>query len=84
MTILPPPDGYDVDFADPQRQYVQATYWATGFMCALGLLCLSQRFYVKFVLQKRFQIEDGRFLESNVGGHGLLGLVSASFAVYAN
>ncbi|KAJ3537153.1 hypothetical protein NM208_g6433 [Fusarium decemcellulare] len=45
MSILPPPRGYKVDFENPQRQYVEATYWSTGIFCTIGLLFLAQRFY---------------------------------------
>lgn len=56
---MPPPPGYVVDFDNPQRNSVVAAYAIFGVGNLLCLLFMLQRAYVKLVLQKRVQIEDG-------------------------
>ena len=57
--IMPPPPGYVVDFENPQRNSVTEAYclFAVGnFLC---LLFIMQRVYVRAVVQRRVQLEDG-------------------------
>lgn len=58
-TVLAPPEGYEVDFANPQRQAVPAAYWIAGVGTLLTLLLLGQRLYTKIVFVGKFQLDDG-------------------------
>ncbi|KAI4911090.1 hypothetical protein J4E90_007347 [Alternaria incomplexa] len=57
-TIIPPPDGYEVDFANPQRRLVTETYVVFIVENILALAFLGQRLYTKIRLMKQFQIDD--------------------------
>lgn len=59
LTIIPPPDGYEVDFANPQRRLVTETYIMFALENVLALMFLVQRLYTKVRLMKQFQIDDG-------------------------
>ena len=59
LTIIPPPDGYEVDFANPQRMLVTETYILFALENILALMFLVQRLYTKIRLMKQFQIDDG-------------------------
>ncbi|KAF7554389.1 hypothetical protein G7046_g6842 [Stylonectria norvegica] len=58
ITVLPAPEGYIVDFDNPQRQAVPDAYYIAAFGTALSLLFLGQRLYVKLVLVGGLQIDD--------------------------
>jgi hypothetical protein len=58
-TIIPPPDGYEVDFANPQRRLITETYVIFIVENILALAFLGQRLYTKIRLMKQFQIDDG-------------------------
>ncbi|RDI88115.1 hypothetical protein Vi05172_g1899 [Venturia inaequalis] len=58
ITIIPPPDGYVVDFANPQRRLVTQTYILFALENVLALMFLIQRLYTKIRLMKQFQIDD--------------------------
>jgi hypothetical protein len=60
VTYLAPPDGYVMDFAYPQRQYVLALYLAIRIPGSFALLLTVMRSYVRFVMQKTFSWEDGK------------------------
>lgn len=57
---IPPPDGYVVDFDHPARNSVTQAYWLFGVGNFVCLLFMLQRAYVKLVLQRRVQLEDGK------------------------
>lgn len=57
---IPPPPGYEVDFENPQRNSVIEAYCIFGVGNFFCLLFMMQRAYVKLVLQKRVQVEDGK------------------------
>jgi hypothetical protein len=59
QTIIPPPDGYEVDFANPQRRLVTETYILFILEIIIALCFLVQRLYTKIRLMKQFQIDDG-------------------------
>jgi hypothetical protein len=59
LTIIPPPDGYEVHFANPQRRLVTETYILFALENMLALMFLFQRLYTKMRLMKQFQIDDG-------------------------
>lgn len=58
--LIPPPDGYIVDFENPQQQFVIRSYTVAAVEMTLALLFLIQRLYTKVALMKAFQFEDGK------------------------
>lgn len=62
ITIIPPPDGYIVDFENPQTQYMYESYAVASVEMTLAFLFLVQRLYTKIVIMKKFQLEDGTLL----------------------
>ncbi|CAH0050885.1 unnamed protein product [Clonostachys solani] len=62
--VLPAPDGYVVDFDNPQRTGVPDVYFIAGFGGALSLLFFGQRMYVKLFLAGGVQLDDSMFLTS--------------------
>ncbi|KAI1862647.1 uncharacterized protein JN550_010172 [Neoarthrinium moseri] len=54
LTLLPPPEGYDVDFDHPQRQLGLALHLIYGFGSLLAVGFLSQHLYIKWWLQRRW------------------------------
>ncbi|KXH25986.1 integral membrane protein [Colletotrichum nymphaeae SA-01] len=58
VTVLPPPEGYVVDFDNPQRQAVSEAYYVAGFGTLLSLLLMAQRLYTKAFLIGRLQWDD--------------------------
>lgn len=61
-TLVPAPEGYVVDFDNPQQQKVLDHYLITGILGPLALIALCQRYYTKIFLAKGLQIDDGEFL----------------------
>ncbi|KAI1638258.1 hypothetical protein F4809DRAFT_601006 [Biscogniauxia mediterranea] len=59
VTALPPPDGYIVDFENPQRQFIDALSWTSGAISIVTLLFVCQRLYVSFAVEKRVSLDDG-------------------------
>lgn len=57
---IPPPEGYEVDFDNPQRNSVTEAYWLFGVGNFLALLFMLQRGYVRLVIQKTLRLEDGK------------------------
>jgi hypothetical protein len=62
VTIIPAPDGYVVDFANPQTQFVIKSYTVAAVEMTLAFLFLIQRLYTKVAIMKNFQLEDGKLL----------------------
>ncbi|EOA90941.1 uncharacterized protein SETTUDRAFT_102236 [Exserohilum turcica Et28A] len=58
ITIMPPPEGYVVNFENPQRRLTTASYTLFIVENILALLFLAQRLYTKIHLMKQFQIDD--------------------------
>ncbi len=58
-TVLPPPDGYQVDFEHPQRQYETEMYSVAAVGNLLMFSSLCQRLYTKIFLAKGLQLDDG-------------------------
>ncbi|RYP78918.1 hypothetical protein DL771_000303 [Monosporascus sp. 5C6A] len=69
VTYLPAPEGYDVDFENPQRQYLIQIYFVAAVGNPLALFFLSQRLYTKIFLAKGLQIDDGTFAIGSQGVH---------------
>jgi hypothetical protein len=59
LTVIPAPEGYVVDFAQPQRQGGVETYWIVAVGNVLALMFLGQKLYTKIVIDRRFQLDDG-------------------------
>ncbi|KAH7028949.1 uncharacterized protein B0I36DRAFT_244366 [Microdochium trichocladiopsis] len=55
---MPPPEGYIVDFDNPQRNSVTAAYCLYGIGNALALLMMGQRVYFRAAIQKTVYLED--------------------------
>lgn len=61
ITVLPAPEGYVVDFENPQRNGVQAIYVTSGVGMVLALLFLGQRLYVSLMVRRKLGLDDGMF-----------------------
>ncbi|KAH9997180.1 hypothetical protein F4779DRAFT_631490 [Xylariaceae sp. FL0662B] len=61
-TVLPPPEGYMVDFDNPQKQYHDRIYWNFGVGGVLALMLIVQRLYTNTVLTKGLHSDDGEEL----------------------
>lgn len=61
ITLLPKPDGYDVDFDHPQQQKALEHYLVFGIGGPLALIALLQRYYTKIWLSKGLQVDDGKY-----------------------
>ena len=59
ITIIPPPPGYVVNFANPPRRLVTESYVLLIAENVLAIAFLMQRLYTKIRLMKQFQIDDG-------------------------
>ncbi|KAH8661044.1 hypothetical protein BGZ61DRAFT_464570 [Ilyonectria robusta] len=59
LTVLPVPEGYVVDFDNPQRQAVPHAYYIAGVGTVLSLLMIAQRLYTKVFLTGKLQLDDG-------------------------
>ncbi|KAI1857415.1 hypothetical protein JX265_011150 [Neoarthrinium moseri] len=64
--VLPPPEGFEVDFANPTRNLtlVRQTYWIYGIGTALALFFLVQNLYVKLYVNRRVDTEAGCLIAS--------------------
>lgn len=58
-TVVPPPEGYVVDFDNPQQRMLLQHYLVFGIGGPLALIALCQRYYTKIWLSKGLQIDDG-------------------------
>ncbi|KAH6956796.1 hypothetical protein DER45DRAFT_595518 [Fusarium avenaceum] len=58
ITLLPPPEGYVVNFDNPTRQGEHEAYYIAGFGLAISFLFFMQRMYVKIFLAGGLQIDD--------------------------
>ncbi|KAK1622227.1 integral membrane protein [Colletotrichum phormii] len=58
ITVLSAPEGYVVNFDDPQRQAVPEAYYVAGFGTLLSVLLMAQRLYTKAFLIGRLQWDD--------------------------
>ena len=59
-TLAGAPDGYHVDFANPQQQYKLAHYLIVSLACPLALVTLGQRLYTKLYLSTGLKLDDGQ------------------------
>lgn len=70
LVAIPPPEGYVVDFDNPQRTSVEATYVICGIGMTLALFFLFQRLYVKIFVRNNFGIDDGALQLNSSGSDG--------------
>ncbi|KLU85267.1 hypothetical protein MAPG_04295 [Magnaporthiopsis poae ATCC 64411] len=78
--VMPPPPGYVVDFANPQRNSVEAAYTIGSIGMTLALFFVFQRFYVKLVIRKKVGLDDGLLIGAWLGSIAIQALVLRSFA----
>jgi hypothetical protein len=68
-TVIPPPPGYEVNFANPQQKLAYEHYGLFAVGGFLSLLAILQRYYTKIYLTKGLQMDDGKcpvtFLENH-------------------
>lgn len=57
-TFLPPPEGYEVNFDNPQSRYKIHHYLVFGILGPIALFCLAQRLYSKHFLATGLKIDD--------------------------
>ncbi|KAJ0122432.1 hypothetical protein J7T55_002945 [Diaporthe amygdali] len=69
LTVIPPPEGYIVNFSHPKRQGVTETYWIVSIGNFLALTFLAQKLYTKIFIDRRFQSDDGGFVTGVIGVH---------------
>ncbi|KAK7953235.1 hypothetical protein PG988_013929 [Apiospora saccharicola] len=62
ITIMPPPPGYVVNFADPPQEGVTVMWTVCIVENILAVLFLAQRFYTKIFIVRKFQVEDATVL----------------------
>lgn len=53
--VMPPPEGYVVDFDNPQRQYVTQYHGVYIGGMILMLFFVGQNIYVRWFMQRRFK-----------------------------
>jgi hypothetical protein len=61
-TLLPPPEGYVVNFDNPRRNGDVTCYILTGVGSFLAICMLGQRLFVKGIVRKRLTYDDGAFV----------------------
>ncbi|RYP34157.1 hypothetical protein DL767_004384 [Monosporascus sp. MG133] len=81
ITYLPAPEGYDVDFENPQRRYLTQIYSVAAVGNPLVLFFLSQRLYTKIFLARGLQIDDGFLIVSYLFSVATQILVIRTFAI---
>lgn len=59
-TFIAAPDGYDVDFRNPQSRYKLDHFFIFATLGSLALACVSQRLYTKLFIAGGLKIDDGR------------------------
>jgi hypothetical protein len=65
-TVIAAPKNYEVDFDNPQQQYVIHHFLIFGLLGFLAVVCLAQRLYTKHFLTGGLQIDDGMFKYESV------------------
>lgn len=59
VTFSSPPEGYVVDFENPQKNLHVEHYWLFAVGGLLATLSLGQRLYTRIYLAKGLHIDDG-------------------------
>jgi hypothetical protein len=60
-TFLPPPEGYVVNFDNPQKRDALKHFLIFGFLGSLAIMCLAQRLYTKHFILRGLKVDDGGF-----------------------
>ena len=60
VTFSSPPEGYVVDFDNPQKNLHVEHYWLFAVGGLLATFSLGQRLYTRIYLAKGLHIDDGR------------------------
>ncbi|KAK5101415.1 hypothetical protein LTS08_005022 [Lithohypha guttulata] len=79
LTILPPPEGYIVDFDSPARNGNIAGYWITGIGIVLSTSVLAIRMYTKVFIIKDFSLDDATLLASYVFGIAVQSILTREY-----
>lgn len=58
VVALPPPEGYVVDFDNPQRRYVVAVYVVSGLGMLFSFVFMLQRLFVKIYVHHSLRLDD--------------------------
>jgi hypothetical protein len=58
VVVMPPPEGYVVDFDNPERNSVLANYYAAGIGMGVAFLFLAQRIYVRICIRHSLGVDD--------------------------
>lgn len=61
LPIIPAPEGYVVDLANPQRRGVAANFWVGVVGMTLAAIFMGIRTYTKVVFAKSFTSDDGTY-----------------------
>lgn len=78
--IMPPPEGYVVDFDNPQRNSVTEAWWLFGVGNVLCLLFMLQHVYVRMFLRRQIKLEDGCLFMAYGFSLALQGIIMREFA----
>ncbi|KAH6953797.1 hypothetical protein BKA56DRAFT_638278 [Ilyonectria sp. MPI-CAGE-AT-0026] len=79
IVAIPPPDGYVVDFDNPERNSVAATYAVSSVGIIAALLFLLQRLYVKAFIRNKLGIDDALLVLAWLGSIAIQVLTLRSF-----
>ncbi|KAK4184089.1 hypothetical protein QBC35DRAFT_541191 [Podospora australis] len=77
--VMPPPEGYVVDFDNPQRNSVTQAYWLFSVGNVLCLLFMLQHLYVRLFLRRQFKLEDACLLIAYGFSLALQGIIIREF-----
>jgi hypothetical protein len=77
---LDPPAGYVVDYDNPQRQAVPASYYVAGFGTFFSVMFMAQRLYTKICLSGGLQADDYVLMLAFVTSMVAMGITVHMFA----
>ncbi|KAI6093055.1 hypothetical protein F4821DRAFT_221985 [Hypoxylon rubiginosum] len=82
-TVMPPPPGWVVNFANPTRDENTArqAFWITGFELFIATGFLAQRLYTKLFIVKKIQIDDYLLILAYIGAVGAQAILLQAFRV---
>lgn len=78
--IMPPPEGYVVDFDNPQRNSVTEAWWLFGAGNVFCLLFMLQHVYVRMFLRRQIKLEDVCLFIAYGFSLALQGIIMREFA----
>jgi hypothetical protein len=65
--VLPPPEGYVVNFEDPPRNLMTANYVVYAIGLTMSAMFLAQRVFVKIHIQNGMGLEDCMSSHRDIG-----------------